>query len=430
MDFPTIIKSSPTFDATQTIPSLQFIVMEQILRDHPEKSNDDRFYRFHKHQALRNEMIDVIFVFMRERSHEGYIFGGYLRDQYANLKFNDIDIRFPSLPYAEMFIGDIISVFDILIVKKHYIGCFSIRVQSHTNRKICVDLDVTFKYPGLVERFDFDVNMLKSSKPNETLSLMNDKCNLHSVLRNIAKKEFVVLDYYGAPTINHESNFTANFDCHGKVCGFTNKGSVGIDCIYRGTRHGNKLLERIAKMEARGWKCTNKLCNNPTCILSKPGLKEAYNEYKRLEELKRQQKIAARKQKQEVRRFMFRCHIPGRITGKQANTINFEKSCKSCTIDSSKSIKETKPKKVQKVKHTNEFKQCKPTIKSNGRSKIGSKANRMEPFDAFELGLDSWLYFEYEIEDESAYDIWDWYDNEDCMEYQPNDNSLDMYLSF
>ena len=366
---------SPSFDTTTNVPALTFLCMEVYLKKHAGKfvnqipsGYQDVVDRHLGLVAHREELIGKVFCTMKKVG--AYVFGGYLRDMVAGIKFNDIDIRVKSDNEKQSFISEILEFADIFVENKNIYPCFTctnIRVQSRCQRNIWLDIDLTLETNFelgckvyLHSSFDFDVNMLKSKSPDKSLKLINKHCNMPDIFKNISQKEFVILDKIGQPSFQH---WISSFDMiakktaddiqgretptnYGDTWTFVPNSSSEITestCISRSCLQGRNLLRRIEKMERRGWFCINKTCDNPNCIAAIPDMRQAYVAFQIAEE---QMEMRKRIRKMELRAEAYReFHLrfyPSRITGKMANIINFSKSEKSYTIDHAKSVKRQK----------------------------------------------------------------------------------------
>ena len=119
--------------------------------------------------------------------------------------------------------------------------------------------------------------------------------------------------------------------------------SIQSTCINSKTVRGMNLMYRIAKMKQRGWACINETCYNPLCVAAIPGLLRAYEAFQRAERSRKELEFYHERQRQRKLRIeLYQRIFFGRITGKIANTINFEKSEKSRAIDLEKFVKRQK----------------------------------------------------------------------------------------
>ena len=203
---------SQSFDTTTNVPALTFLCMQVCLEKHAEKINNPEFsgYRevFDRHTKLvahRDELIKQVFRTMIRVG--AYVFGGYLRDMVTGTKFNDIDIRVNSETEIQIFIAEILEFADIFKESKNIYPCFTctnIRIQSRYQRNVWLDIDLTMDTVFTSNSFDFDVNMLKSTRPGKSLELINNQCNINDIFKNIMQKKFIILDDLGQPSYQHE----------------------------------------------------------------------------------------------------------------------------------------------------------------------------------------------------------------------------------
>lgn len=380
------IESSPTFDSNIMLP-IQLLCLEIHLKSHPEGGgkllfdeylgyhcNKSVYDEYNQYLSLKNVMIQTLFINMR--SDNGYVFGGYLRDQNADIEFNDIDIRFADAVSANNFIESLQEIYNVLIVSQHYYGCCSIRVQSKVLRYSYVDVDVTFE-TGRRNRFDLDVNMLASRDPEKELTIYNHRCTIHNILKNIRQRKFIALDKHGSPSLEHHLNscYVAIGDSDQLTFIFSTViagDQNSCTCIHRRSYRGRKILQRIWKMEKRGWTCVNKTCLNPECILAQPNLPQLFARYKRAINKKRAYLHAALRRKILRRKTLGKKQLIVQLaclTGKNFNITNFGKKEKPRQLEYYK---------LGKIRDKNH-----PTLplrKKHGRGRISSKKNQLDVY--------------------------------------------------
>ena len=230
-------------------------------------------------------------------SQGAHVFGGYERDRLAGDMPNDIDLFFPfekclsrivlqKMPQSEWryylgndsinrFLDDVKLMGPVRHVPNSYehnncLTCRSeveIPIMDTYHKPIIVGLDMTRPSecsPGLSDEdmaefrarytnavvADMDVNMAERYMVNGKIvcGSKNPKCNYEEIVEHCRAKQFVVLDSTGAPVLKHTSS-----NC----------------CIDRNTPQGKLIVERIAKMKARGWTCLNEPCTNKLCVSSR-----------------------------------------------------------------------------------------------------------------------------------------------------------------
>lgn len=229
-------------------------------------------------------MISNIFAILTEITadcnNKPYIYGGFVRDTLAKLPFNDIDIRVFDRNTSTKFISKLEEKYDIRILKCNYDGSISIKIISKETDEF-VNFDITFCTERNNIVHDFDVNMFYtttlSEKITNNIERLNEHCNRFNTLLHIINHEFVILNSFGYPTIEH-LNPTMVFDPVTCVIRYSDNRRYS-SCIRRSSLQGRKLRERRKKMERKGWKCLNKDCQNPECVLAPDSLVIEYNNY-------------------------------------------------------------------------------------------------------------------------------------------------------
>lgn len=281
------------------VPSLQNICIEFIKRtDIQQLIISRRSIPPVEHEY--NSMVSRILALIEK--FNGNVYGGFARDMVAKLIFNDIDVRFPYDTDVEKFIAALReNNFQIQTAKPEY-GYKKINVYDKSSGYL-VNMDLSFSeyftkhnsYDSFYKKrmvrhgpFDFDVNrlklVLKSNIYNSydfpdwhfeeqtyTVLFLHDYHipsvdyqDLQRTIDHCQRHEFVVLDADSKAT-------TVHFD--------------RSQCIRHDSNTGRKLLARIDKMQARGWKMLNEPCNNPACILAPPNLVWKYWRTKAIQKL-------------------------------------------------------------------------------------------------------------------------------------------------
>ncbi|XWV25507.1 hypothetical protein QJ856_gp0250 [Tupanvirus deep ocean] len=342
-----------------------------------------------------------------------YLYGGAIRDMLNDEKPHDYDVKVCSEKCAIKFINKLKEYYNVNIIRQHYIGCYSFYVQ-HTNiPEVEIRFDVTYPTAFSNKNYDIDVNMLKfniSKYGNKVTAinltnviLINDECNLKHVVRNIHRKQFVVLDNKGRPNTCHNKMWReVIFNESGEVVdcssfllkGFNpdNKEIIdSCDCIHRRSQRGRKLLQRIEKMLKRGWTMLNEPCFNPDCVLAQLELVEAYNAYvlekkeeerRKREEERRKREEKRRKREEERRKYLAALeakrkreeaanrrftmgYIPGAVCAKTANRWSYETFT-------------TFHKREQVKKHLTKTKPTSKNRKHGRHSKYSTKHQRLD----------------------------------------------------
>lgn len=236
--------------------------------------------------------IDLSYCVCTQCHHKCYLYGGAVRDILNDESPRDYDLKLMTRDCSLNFIEKIGQHFDITIREKSYVNCFSIQIHYHEDHRKCILLDITYhSTPDMKQKCDFDVNTLSSSvdtdiKNPSHIKLLNDRCKLSTVLKHIHQKEFIVLDADGVPTLDHQRvpiKAIAIINEYGKVVNLIDDltYSDGNQCISRKTINGLILMNRIEKMKRRGWKCLNKPCHNPDCIMASTSLVEECQKLKK-----------------------------------------------------------------------------------------------------------------------------------------------------
>ena len=231
-------------------------------------------------QEMKQKIVQIIF------KHSGKLYGGWVRDEEALLLPKDLDARFEDESKVNDFVSELMDSFKVEIIRPSYnmINLLTILVQHKDRCDLNLHLDLI--YPRKDGRqctmsLDFDVNGLIQYQANGVTYIDIDpqytsKIQLNLVRQNIARRQFVVLDFNGEPNLCHHNPFPEEHECKPhpvtKVCFTCYDG-----CICRGNRGSDKLMKRIRKMQARGWLCCNQECENPICIFSS---EESYKDWR------------------------------------------------------------------------------------------------------------------------------------------------------
>nr|AEX63124.1 hypothetical protein mv_R922 [Moumouvirus Monve] len=272
----------------------------------------DSFNRITVGQENNNNKLDVNLKKYHSKCLPGmppiYIFGGFNRDMLSGRIYNDIDIRFGSKNFLDLFIEYCIPKNYNIIDLKKYISngqskyyCKSKNIQIITTgyEDYPITLDLTYILPGSYmqtifhEHPDMDVNTIISSGyyQNNLLNMdtFNKKCDLQETIKNCQNGCFIILSPNGEPIIDHCVDTFYEFDNYGNIIKMNNDGydytyyynSKYPNCIskYDNPKKGKYLCERINKMLSNGWIYLNKPCKNPWCILAPQNLSLKFTQY-------------------------------------------------------------------------------------------------------------------------------------------------------
>ena len=216
---------------------------------------------FTKVQVLYNakqEMIGTIFFYLNFSFDDAYIYGTYVRNAFDKKISNEINICLQSNDDIMRFIKEISQYYQLDVFQKPEREYLTVCIQNIEHPEIVMEINLSCDptMSGLKKDFDFDVNMLKISKPSlkiTSLELFNDKCNILDIINNIYHKKFIVLDANGAPTIKHINCFvTPIFDANNVVIKFLinpEKYNSDRNCISRSSLHGQLILQKKIEME-------------------------------------------------------------------------------------------------------------------------------------------------------------------------------------
>ena len=235
------------------------------------------------------------------------IFGGFVRDFVIGKRsFSDIDAYFRYVKedeyeydnYYEYYgfqnrnvcrLGQLIQkirqnlsyLYYVELVGYHELSLYStvkLKVSHKQNDKIYIYVDLSVKDDiNSIVGDDFDVNQFvldRDEEKNEFVALKGKRVNLkfthlndgyiNSVLKRVKRKEYIVLDLKGDPSLKH----IYKRNCDG-LCKLRNTFSYDVFGDYLGIfSKKDVLIKRICKMNERGWTILNKVCSNPLCVLS------------------------------------------------------------------------------------------------------------------------------------------------------------------
>lgn len=397
------LTSSSDFSAKNRVSSLTTLCVDKMMHQMPDqferllKIMDTRtgpggvapfqceqniFYK--RQHMLRKIFKRLICKLHCSRCHnDGYVYGGAIRDGLNKENPHDFDMRLCSQTCAVQFIKILEQHYHVQIWRQHYIGCISFCVQHRKHPEVEIAFDITYKTEFTNTNFDLDINMLKirlSKYINgkcynkvrlSNLNAQSNKVDVEDVVHNIHRKQFIVLSQDGRAITCHFKvwqEIIVNLDgevidCHSflikSVIGENDQlpnptqvdparcNSNGIivfpakaDCISRYSQRGRGLLNRIAKMKARGWTCINEFCMNPDCVLAS---NEVVQAYKKLVDDKREKarliKESERKIKDEAKlkaqkKRLIKRHyyannmgyIPGAMSAKTGNRVSYKTS--------------------------------------------------------------------------------------------------------
>jgi len=294
------LHSCPSFSVEDRVPSLLVVCLETLarseqIREVTKMLDNGPFTAISQGlEFLEQKRAFLKKIFRHLYVTHGYVYGGWIRDQIAGVTPHDIDIRADSLSKATRFIQTLRIFSNILVLRQCFLGCFTIIVQDPFNKNINFQMDVSYNNAFTNTNYDLDVNLLRTCKPDanctsySNVSLLNDNCDIDSVIRHCRQKEFVVLTPENKPVISHSRCWiTTNISPEGNIVDYdiVYDGCYRVTrsdyyhCINRHTHEGQTLLKRIDKMKRRGWKCLNDDCLNPECILAPDNLVEAYDQY-------------------------------------------------------------------------------------------------------------------------------------------------------
>nr|URM62428.1 hypothetical protein [Mimivirus sp.] len=233
-----------------------------------------------------------------------FIYGGFLRDYIAGDIYSDIDIRFDSKKLIKIFIDYYIPeqyIKQILPISlnnnasRYYCKCITMNLilPGYLNYPVTIDLTYTNKSYFMLDivhsSSDFDVNMLRltSFKNNDIISGLttyHPNCQINDILENCRNKQFIVMSLDEHPKIKHHVTTKYLYDINENIIGTEYPDEIAFypDCINRYSDHGQRLLQRMVKMQQYGWNCRNELCENPWCILSPNELSNKYYRYMKI----------------------------------------------------------------------------------------------------------------------------------------------------
>ncbi|AGF85751.1 hypothetical protein QJ854_gp031 [Moumouvirus goulette] len=268
-----------------------------------------------------------------------YCQGGYYRDFFAGIKnFNDIDLKFPCIEFAELFIKHCITgPFETKTEASGYSsGCISIELthKDFSHIKLPIDLGYLNDREYFPQYFDMDVNMLLSTLDVDdpefmnSLQVANPDCDLQTALDHCMAKTFVVFSKHGKSVLTHDHlPITAVYDEDGLISGLAfNMHTFHNDCIH--DSRSKKLRMRVEKMQQRGWTRLNSDCQNPFCVLASSKLVadlQAYDERKKEQKLAEKiRKLKNRQQRLQDSILMSMSRIPGYIPRKTGNRLSHE----------------------------------------------------------------------------------------------------------
>ncbi|ADO18343.1 hypothetical protein [Acanthamoeba castellanii mimivirus] len=339
-----------------------------------------------------------------------HAYGGYYRDILAKKPIKDLDFAFSSEDDVRSFIFDLKSRYNVTLLKPSYtdLGCYSLKLEHKLLKKASILVDATYSCPAKrVVRFDFNVNMLLATHTPEEgsldLKIRNSRCALTDVIDDCCHHKFVVLDESGSPKLTHQgAEIDRALNPDGSFKDLSDRAVFNSlclrsypDCINRRTTRGKKLLQRIEKMQSRGWTVRNEPCSNPFCIMAPTALFERCQEVidqrreeaiqicqqakeeriKRLEH--RRATFETRKDKRLHDTFARSSYIPGYIHPKLANVKSHEVSAKSKQRELTKREIKKRVKQAMKLGETDA--RC-SSLKSN-KSPRSFRSNKFRKID-------------------------------------------------
>lgn len=326
---------------------------KQICEGLSKTCGNEIHYEVKKIDAFR----DMI-KFVMDYNYSGYristIYGGFLRDYVFrhDHNFNDIDMRFDDMEQMEMFISHVMDRYNVTICENtipHHRApipidtvCHhrnvrfndglgdskyenetvlkTIRVtDSQTNASIQMDLTLRQDNPTIK---DFDVNMLEMRRGH-----INN--NDETITKHIENKQFVVISRTGIAKLTHRDASYIHAYTYSKISEKEHICDMG-DCFCRCSSKGQKLAERIKKMQEKGWTMLNEPCTNPMCILAPTKLYDAYVkdvlERQKLEKLAKERHFKRKLQKKEMALEMKQLEKQVEFfSGKDMNTLHYDR---------------------------------------------------------------------------------------------------------
>uniref|UniRef100_A0A6G6ACQ3 Uncharacterized protein n=1 Tax=Borely moumouvirus TaxID=2712067 RepID=A0A6G6ACQ3_9VIRU len=311
----------------------------KIFNDAFQNAMDHEFFRVDLDSTLAEKMQPHLRSIISQLPCPGvYCQGGYYRDFFAGIKnFNDIDLKFPSIEFAELFQEHCITLpYKIKVSSTGYSsGCISLELTHKEFSHIKLPVDLGYQINNVPQYFDMDVNMLVSTVDIDdpgfmtTLQVANPDCDLQSVIEHCVARTFVVFSKSGKSVLSHQNlSMIAEYDEEGLMTGTkTNWNTFHYDCICSDSR-AKKLRMRIKKMQERGWIRLNSDCKNPFCVLASDKLvSELADYFKRQEQARKQAKLRCLNNKQQRLQesiMMSMSRIPGYIPRKTGNRLSHE----------------------------------------------------------------------------------------------------------
>lgn len=311
-----IISLSSTKNYGRQIPTLMFLCIEKTYEKEKHKmmclaQNDHNISKqlelYLEKQKFATK-IEKYGHFVNLRSSV-FVYGGYIRDKIGGYNWRDINMVFYCDNEYKNFLIKM-RKYKILVLNNYFNNTYMARrtfyVQHGEHPEIEILVDAIYLEPEAEFYYDFDVNVLimKDKKYTDALyvsdfgvvtvgdSMYREYFN--DIIRHIIRREFVVMAKNKKYLIEHRKEqmcYWSILDDNGDIvdyvenklcpenCNIEHNHKFGMDecsmhiykmdeCIHRGTLHGKKIIQRIKMMEDRGWKCLNKCCTNPVCILA------------------------------------------------------------------------------------------------------------------------------------------------------------------
>lgn len=229
------------------------------------------------------ELAEILAIVLK--SDNTSLFGNFLRGKSENLISHRLHFFCPNVETVVYIINKLKESFKVKILNE----CEDYRIL------------IEKKFPVTIS-FKYDINVL--CLPNDSDNTMKgkilfEKRNICAIIKNYHNKQFMVLDYYGAPTLKHTTIcklcqirkdatindkpgelFLCSEDISYRIGGtyintinrafpfYHSNHLLSCQCISRFERNGMLLMDKISRMISNGWKCLNQTCQNPMCILA------------------------------------------------------------------------------------------------------------------------------------------------------------------
>jgi len=191
----------------------------------------------------------------------GVVYGGYVRDTILGTMPHDVDCKVSGAHCADEIVHYLQNDKSEMEFVLHQILCGSHSLDNYAFSRIIVsttempDIDVQIDVSmtaGHATNIDFDVNTLIMTTENKIIINNGNHISpivgldMIKLIQKINAQEFSIL------CKNQDASYTTDHQCTDFV-----------------SPAGHKIMERIQKMEKRGWTLTgHTTCKNPRCILA------------------------------------------------------------------------------------------------------------------------------------------------------------------